>query len=257
LIVLYNNNVDSEHLTPTEAVANIASLYNNGTLTSTNMNVTDTLTVSGNTSISGTTSVGGNTSVTGTLNVTGNTTLSEAKIGGNTIVTSEGIKANGVMTSKIVPNANNSLVIGSEETDLIIKRKIYKLSGNSRYGDLSGQMSGGSITLNDALKRCEKSSACDRVTTDNSGNYWLKNTNDWRYLIGSFNWPDDVTFSGSIYNLPNCPTGITSQEECMQKAKNNSSSNWMYAPTLQQCCMWSDTDNFSGSNMTTYYMSRY
>lgn len=255
ICVVYNNN--SEHLTPTEAVTNIASLYNNSTLTSTNMNVTDKLTVSGNTSMNGGASINGNTSIAGALDITGNVTLSEAKIGGNTIVTSEGLKANGVMTSTIVPNSNNELIIGSEETDLIIRRKIYKLDGNSSGGDLSGMMSGGNISLQDAIKRCEKSTICDRVTTDNNGNYWLKNTNDWRYLVGSFNWPEDAVFTGSIYYLPNCPTGITSQEECMQKAKNNNSSNWMYAPTLQQCCMWNDGDNYNESNMTTYYLKKF
>ncbi len=240
-LAIYNHNI--EHLTPNEAIANISSVYNNGMLTATNITVTDALTVNSNATISGAALIGGNATVTG------NTTLA-----GNTFVAQEGVTTKGIMTSTIVPHLDNNLIIGSEEANVNFKEKIYKLNGNSGYGDLSGALTG--PTLQQALQMCKHSAVCDRVTTDGTS-YWLKNTNDWTYMTGSLDWPSNIIFTGSIYNLPNCPTGITSQEECINIATNGGKRNWIWSPSRKQCCTWSNTDNFNGSNMTTYYIKRH
>lgn len=58
-----------------EALANIASIYNNKNLTVTNLNVTGNLTVAGNSSVQG------NTTTNGTASITGKLTTGSAKIG--------------------------------------------------------------------------------------------------------------------------------------------------------------------------------
>lgn len=90
--VLFYNNID-EHMTSDEAVQNLASMYNSGTLTATNVNITGNLTVNGKSVLAGETSVNGqlttnsnsifnsdvrmkkNVSIDNNLDITGKTTM--------------------------------------------------------------------------------------------------------------------------------------------------------------------------------------
>lgn len=124
-----------------EAVQNIASVYNNGTLTVDNIVATGNLSVTGNTTIGGTTAISGATS-TGTLQVNGNSNIS-----GNEIVQGTGL-VNGTMQINGLTTMNGNLAMypadgwassimmygkyGGNNLNPVVLQSSYNPNGNTR-----------------------------------------------------------------------------------------------------------------------------
>ena len=249
LWIIYCHNI--EHLTPIEAVSNIASLYNNELLTTSNINVTNKLTaqtISGGTITANQLSIN-DVATANQLVINGLTTTNQLTVNNQSSLNG-GINTNTIATNKIT--GHGSLTIGDGGTDLITQKKVYQMNGNPTGGDIA-HFSG--ITQNQALTLCKNSAICDRVAFDGT-TYWLKNTNDYSCLLGSLDWTDDVIFTGTIANLPSCINGYTSQEQCMQLANNNGKRNWLWSPVSTGCCTWNNNDNFYGSNVVTYHIPK-
>lgn len=132
--MLFHNNNVNEHMTSDEAIQNLATMYNSGTLTATNMNITGDLTVNGKSLLNG------ETTVNGILTAGANTTFnSDIKIKKNV-----SIENNLDITGKTIMNSNLEL---NENLKMKDKKIIALGDIGLVYSNLPGQSGAGHFSM--------------------------------------------------------------------------------------------------------------
>jgi len=209
-----NTNSLKEHLEisqiSTEAIQNLASMYNNEKIVTNNLDVTKDAKITGNVKITGETSVNNDANVSGNV-----------RVGGNLAVVGN-VTANNLKTDAMVPSGDK-LIIGSSDKPLILNQKYYVGRGlHTSGGDIKNESY---REINDVIKACRSDPRCDRIRKGTAGTgYWLKFSNDPNWLIGSTEWGPDIYFSGNYSDYDNSGgdnlgTGpATSFDDCYQRA---------------------------------------
>jgi hypothetical protein len=201
IYICFINVHNNEHLTSLEAVTNIASLYNSNTLTAGTITSTGPMTSNNNLSIAG------------TAVINGETTVGSLKSQGNIIANNINV-SNTVKTNNIVPLTEETLSIGGPKNNVDIVQKYYTLNGsNVNGGDLSNAYS--YQDLDHAIMMCKGSPRCSTIWT-NGSQFWLKEPNNWDWIVGSPKWSNNTYFTQDInltadkvINAPNftaCPS---------------------------------------------------
>lgn len=282
IIIVVLNNQYYETFDNNEAIQTLSSMYNNGALTATSINTTgasiiNDLTINGtlksksggfsmdsngavgakslniasDINVAGNSSVGSNSNVAGTLTTNALTArIIQPNLGMNPVLT----VGDGVSPVTI---SGNPITIGDNKSDIIMKHKFYSVTGNLPNGDLTNiTLTTSEDSLKDALKICDSNPHCQHVTTDKNGRYWFKSTNNHTTITGSFAWPDDITFSGAVHNVP-YTSGISGIQQCKDLAKSNKKTNWAWTGDATNICgYWNNNDTFDGSEYTTYFIKK-
>jgi hypothetical protein len=281
IFVYFGNSDIAENFDNSEAIQNLSSMYNNNKLTTSNLNVTggittQDLTTKGTLTLAGTLQTptsnitatpdgiltARDVNVTENGNVNGNwvtNVLSARMIQPSPTSPAQGITINAAANPLVL--TGKTITIGDGKSDVIIKNnKMYSVTGNSTNGDIYSFNSTSKTAPDDAYVACRSYAPCSMVTTDNNGNYWLKTANDPRFIVGSFNWPDDITFSTNINDVPNGVSGASAQtlDQCKTLTKGNKKTNWLWSPTYNggYCANWNNDDTFWGSNYTSYFVKK-
>lgn len=282
IIIVVLNNQYYETFDNNEAIQTLSSMYNNGALTATSINTTgasiiNDLTIngtlkskSGGFSMDSNGAVGAKSlNIAGDINIAGNSSVSSNSNVAGTLttnaLTARIIQPNLGMTPTLtvgdgvspVAISGNPITIGDNKSDIIMKHKFYSVTGNLPGGDLANiTLTTSEDSLKDALRICDANPACQSVTTDKNGGYWFKSSNNHSVIIGSSAWPDDIMFSGNVWNVPNTQ-GISGIHQCKELAKSNKKTNWLWSPNDNKACgYWNNNDTFNGSAYTTYFIKK-
>jgi hypothetical protein len=209
LFIIFNinkenyENMDSK---TSEAISNLSSMYNSGKVYANNLEIMNDAIIKGKIDIEKDISIGNDAKIAGNVSIKK-----------NIVVDGDGTMTN-IKTNSISPINDNSLIIGDDTKDLILKRKYYVMEGIDSYnGDL--WRSEYNDTEN-AIKMCSGVQQCDRFYNEGD-TYWMKNANNIEWLIGSTEWPKDIFFSGNFENKQKGTAlgPASSFNDCYDKAK--------------------------------------
>lgn len=240
ILILYLTCSKNEHLTTTdETVQNIASMYNNGNVITTNLTST------------GDTTVGGNLTTSKNLTVDGSATVNgNATIDGSTNINGPATITGGITTNSITPTG--TLALGSTSQHLLLLQKIYTVDG---YAPQGGDLYSGSYQdLEHATMICKGDPRCSSVFS-NGGNYWMKYANNSDWLIGSPEWTEHVYFTMYLNGTPASQTSATSFSDCYNKATTGKYDyfNFLTNNSGTNCNFFNKTDNGN----TTIFVKKY
>jgi hypothetical protein len=250
MIVVYyfvfcnNKNIEREHLdstvtatTPAEAIQTLASLYNSNQLTANNIKVLQAMSVGADLTIGGNVTMKNATMDAATI-------AKDMVVKGNTFIGGNMSIGGDVTAKSLLPSDKGPLIIGNGNNDLLLRRKVYVIPGNTGGGDISNAKNYQDI--DHALVACKGLVNCQQVST-NGGTFWLKGSNNYDWLVGSPNWPNDVLFSSNISDNPTKIITAKTLMDCSIQTKMNNLDFFNYAPILNlgnNCRMY----NSSGGN---------
>lgn len=227
IVLLYISLNNNEHLTdtPTEAIQNIASMYNNGNVITNKIQLSDKWSLSGvGDNVGGTDnkddwlrladSTGKNLyggMMIGKLNVDKDTEIKgNLKLGQNLITPT--IKSDG-----------DKIKIGKDDktNDVFIPRKWYTIGANFGGADLH-YWPKSKISLEDAKKYCNTRHDCTRLG-ENNDTIWFKYCNSGNNIVAGKDWPDEMVgcggaTDGSAYREDSA--NVKSLDDCKKKCKD-------------------------------------
>lgn len=224
LLYLWFNKI--EHLTdsPSEAVQNIASMFNNGNV------ITNKVQLGSKFSFSGIgDNVGGQVNNDEWLRLTDKdgTKYSGGIASGKLYVDTDATIKNNIVTKTIngatINSTGNKITLGNSDAsnDVFVPRKTYLINANFGNGDVYS-ISKSVMSSDDAIKYCNSRLDCTRIT-ENNDTFWFKNCNDGNWMVAGKDWPDEMVSCGGATEIGgDVQAGISSlnMKDCKTKCQN-------------------------------------